>query len=140
MTTFRSTFRLRCTGSHKLFWEFFFLFISVLFKFQAEQLIPAVAYGAQGEQEVLEGLPSEPPRSNIDSMIQALEIRQFGGQSNSRQHASNANRPASWRNDNEGVRFSSGNWEGTGSCMTWKAKTLLKEMPPSTIEQTRLKL
>lgn len=107
---------------------------------KVEQLIPNVAYGAQGEQEVFEALPSETPRSNIDSMIHALELRQFGGQSNSRQHASNSNRPGSWRNDTEGVRLSSGNWDGRGSCMTWKAKTLLREMPPSTIEQTRLRL
>lgn len=105
-----------------------------------EQLVPNVAFGAQGEQEVFEALPSEQPRSNIDSMIQALFNRQYGGQSNSRQPSNASNRPGSWRNDTEGVRLSSGNWEGGGSCMQWKAKVLLKPMPPRTIEQTRLRL
>lgn len=46
--------------------------------------MPNVAFGVEGQQEVLEGLPSEPPRSNIDHMIQALVNRQYG-QANSRQ-------------------------------------------------------
>lgn len=46
--------------------------------------MPNVAFGNEGQQEVLEGLPSDAPRSNIDHMIQALVNRQYG-QSGSRQ-------------------------------------------------------
>ncbi|KAK6636696.1 hypothetical protein RUM43_010358 [Polyplax serrata] len=101
-----------------------------------EQLVPNVAFGVEGQQEVLEGLPSEPPRSNIDHMIQALVNRQYG-QANSRQPLIGTRTIR--QRDAEGVRFSSGDWE-SGSCMTWKARTMLKPIDPRILEQTRLKL
>ncbi|XP_049806710.1 PH-interacting protein [Schistocerca nitens] len=103
---------------------------------QGEQLIPNVAWLAGGHQEVIEGLPTSEPRSNIDQMIAALANRQLGSDGSAAAEAGEQSRPnlapragprfGFRRNgDVEGVRQSSGNWQrDTDFC--WNRGTLIK--------------
>lgn len=113
---------------------------------KVDQLIPNIAISASGVQEVIEGLPSEPPRSGIDRMIAALAHRQYGGdapgpaeqeapvqepQDNPlRQLASprSGYRTGMRRNgDVEGVRQTSGNWQRDVN-YKWFRKLLVKPL------------
>ncbi|XP_020710625.2 PH-interacting protein isoform X2 [Athalia rosae] len=93
---------------------------------RGEQLVPNIAVGAGGMQEVIEGLPGFEPRSNIDRLIEALAQRQninaegenVGEDENQgepplRHMASPRGSRSGLRRagDVEGVRQSSGNWQ-----------------------------
>lgn len=112
---------------------------------QVDQLIPNIAVGAGGIQEVIEGLPSEePPRSDIDRMIAALAQRRYGDgpdpadqqepsepQDNplrQLQSPRSSHRTGMRRNgDVEGVRQTSGNWQRDVN-YKWFKKALIKPL------------
>lgn len=116
---------------------------------RGEQLVPNIAVGIGGMQEVIEGLPGE-PRSNIDRLIEALAHRQNmdriieaeaaeerAAEENAgvRQIASpRASRPGLRRvGDVEGVRQSSGNWQRDNTT-PWNKPILVKPMNPAVRE------
>ena len=87
-----------------------------------------------GQQEVIEGLPTE-PRSNIDQMIEALASRQYGSEQNPPMPAPAMRHITSPRSghrvgmrrsgDVEGVRQSSGNWQ-RGNNISFCKRTLVR--------------
>ncbi|XP_011687322.1 PREDICTED: PH-interacting protein isoform X3 [Wasmannia auropunctata] len=116
-----------------------------------EQLVPNIAVGAGGMQEVIEGLPEQEPRSNIDRLIEALAQRQNinadgeaiavgAGEDRDnnvaeqpiRQIASpRASRAGLRREGNvEGVRQSSGNWQRDNTT-PWNKPMLARPMNPA---------
>ncbi|XP_011162535.1 PH-interacting protein isoform X2 [Solenopsis invicta] len=126
---------------------------------RGEQLVPNIAVGAGGMQEVIEGLPEQEPRSNIDRLIEALAQRQNinGGadgeavvagagedrENNAaeqpiRQIASPRGSRAGLRREGnvEGVRQSSGNWQRE-STTPWNKPMLVRPMNPA-IKRTQL--
>lgn len=120
---------------------------------QVDQLIPNIAVGAGGIQEVIEGLPSEPPRSDIDRMIAALAQRQYGADADQqengdrqeqndnplRQMASprSGHRTGMRRNgDVEGVRQTSGNWQ-RDSNYKWFKKALIKPLDTYALQMAK---
>ncbi|GLV31866.1 BRWD3 [Carabus blaptoides fortunei] len=131
---------------------------------QTDQLIPNIAVGAGGVQEVIEGLPSE-PRSGIDRMIAALAHRQYGSdaqdpvnqdqdqqgqeaggsvdnQSLMRQLSSPRGglRTGMRRNgDVEGVRQTSGNWQRDVN-YKWFRRTLVKPLDIYALQAARDKV
>lgn len=114
---------------------------------RGEQLVPNIAVGAGGMQEVIEGLPSHEPRSNIDRLIEALAQRQNindnaenerddnQGEAPLRQISSpRGNRPGLRRvGDVEGVRQSSGNWQRDNTT-PWNKPILVKPLNPAILE------
>ncbi|XP_012278096.1 PH-interacting protein isoform X2 [Orussus abietinus] len=121
---------------------------------RGEQLVPNIAVGAGGMQEVIEGLPVQEPRSNIDRLIEALAQRQNinvegepgeerdenQGEIPVRQIASpRGSRPGLRRvGDVEGVRQSSGNWQRDNTT-PWNKPILAKPINPA-IRETQTKL
>lgn len=116
---------------------------------RGEQLVPNIAVGVSGMQEVIEGLPGHEPRSNIDRLIEALAQRQNinvegenaddnQGEAPLRQISSpRGNRPGLRRvGDVEGVRQSSGNWQRDNTT-PWNKPILVKPLNPA-ILQTQL--
>lgn len=121
---------------------------------QVDQLIPNIAVGASGIQEVIEGLPSEPPRSDIDRMIAALAQRQYGDEASAQQDE----RDRQEQNDNplrqlaspragqrtgmrrngdvEGVRQTSGNWQRDNN-YKWFKKALIKPLDPFALQRAK---
>lgn len=124
---------------------------------QGEQLIPNIAVGASGNQEVVQNVPEqEQPRSNIDRLIEALAQRQHidevdvenGDPDNEENMLRNDNVPnvvvipravASPRasraglrreGDIEGVRQSSGNWQRDNTT-PWNKPILAKPLQSS---------
>ncbi|XP_015599493.1 PH-interacting protein isoform X2 [Cephus cinctus] len=114
---------------------------------RGEQLVPNIAVGAGGMQEVIEGLPVPEPRSNIDRLIEALAQRQNinaegevagderednQGDLPVRQIASpRGSRPGLRRaGDVEGVRQSSGNWQRDNTT-PWNKPILAKPVNPA---------
>ncbi|XP_069680733.1 bromodomain and WD repeat-containing protein 3 isoform X4 [Periplaneta americana] len=121
---------------------------------RGEQLVPNIAVGAGGQQEVIEGLPTPEPRSNIDQMIEALANRQYRNEQPS--HANNQQpAPAFMRHitsprsghrvgmrrsgDVEGVRQSSGNWQ-RGNNISWCKRMLVRNLDPPTLRCMKHKL
>ncbi|KAL2733024.1 PH-interacting protein [Vespula maculifrons] len=117
---------------------------------RGEQLVPNIAVGAGGMQEVIEGLPVQEPRSNIDRLIEALAQRQNidadgdlaandrednAGEQPIRQIASpRGSRPGLRRaGDVEGVRQSSGNWQRDNTT-PWNKPILARPMNQATRE------
>lgn len=115
-------------------------------KCNVDQLIPNIAISPSGVQEVIEGLPSENPRSDIDRMIAALAQRQYGPggqdpvepdppqqepQDNLLRQLSSprsGHRTGMRRNgDVEGVRQTSGNWQRDVN-YKWFRKLLVKPL------------
>ncbi|XP_031827305.1 bromodomain and WD repeat-containing protein isoform X3 [Nomia melanderi] len=114
---------------------------------RGEQLVPNIAVGAGGMQEVIEGLPAQEPRSNIDQLIEALAQRQNinperegGGDDRDenvleqpiRQMASPRGSRSGLRRvgDVEGVRQSSGNWQRDNTT-PWNKPILARPMNPA---------
>ncbi|XP_066999443.2 bromodomain and WD repeat-containing protein 3 [Anabrus simplex] len=118
---------------------------------QGEQLVPNIIVGAGGQQEVIEGLPSNEPRSNIDQMIAALAIRHRGGAASASDNATAGRQGGTSENtptlrhvtsprssrvgmrrtgDVEGVRQSSGNWQ-RGSDIIWHRRSLARPLNPA---------
>jgi len=121
---------------------------------QGEQLVPNIAVGAGGQQEVIEGLPTPEPRSNIDQMIEALANRQYGNEqlpsAANQQPAPSAVRHATSprsghrvgmrrSGDVEGVRQSSGNWQ-RGSNISWCKRTVVQNLDPSMLRNMQQRL
>ncbi|XP_017883326.1 PH-interacting protein isoform X2 [Ceratina calcarata] len=120
---------------------------------RGEQLVPNIAVGAGGMQEVIEGLPSQEPRSNIDQLIEALAQRQninIDGESAADDREENPEQPvrhmASPRGsrsglrragDVEGVRQSSGNWQRDNTT-PWNKPILARPMNPA-VRATQIK-
>nr|XP_033340123.1 PH-interacting protein [Megalopta genalis] len=113
---------------------------------RGEQLVPNIAVGAGGMQEVIEGLPAQEPRSNIDQLIEALAQRQnlYGGGDDReenvleqpiRQMASPRGSRSGLRRagDVEGVRQSSGNWQRDNTT-PWNTPILARPMNPAVRE------
>ncbi|KZC10837.1 PH-interacting protein, partial [Dufourea novaeangliae] len=117
---------------------------------RGEQLVPNIAVGAGGMQEVIEGLPTQEPRSNIDQLIEALAQRQNinveregGGDDREenimeqpiRQMASPRGSRSGLRRvgDVEGVRQSSGNWQRDNTT-PWNKPILARPMNPAVRE------
>nr|XP_003706685.1 PREDICTED: PH-interacting protein isoform X1 [Megachile rotundata] len=116
---------------------------------RGEQLVPNIAVGAGGMQEVIEGLPSQEPRSNIDQLIEALAQRQninVEGEEGVDRDENLAEQPvrqmASPRGsrsglrragDVEGVRQSSGNWQRDNTT-PWNKPILARPMNPAVRE------
>ncbi|XP_029164784.1 PH-interacting protein isoform X2 [Nylanderia fulva] len=111
---------------------------------RGEQLVPNIAVGAGGMQEVIEGLPEQEPRSNIDRLIEALAQRQninadgevIGDDRENniaeqpiRQIASPRGSRAGLRREGnvEGVRQSSGNWQRDNTT-PWNKPILARPM------------
>ncbi|XP_024885471.1 PH-interacting protein isoform X2 [Temnothorax curvispinosus] len=128
---------------------------------RGEQLVPNIAVGAGGMQEVIEGLPEQEPRSNIDRLIEALAQRQNinGGADGEavaagagedrennvaeqpiRQIASPRGSRAGLRREGnvEGVRQSSGNWQRDNTT-PWNKPMLARPINPAVME-TQLKM
>ncbi|KAH0540030.1 hypothetical protein KQX54_011392, partial [Cotesia glomerata] len=120
---------------------------------RGEQLVPNIAVGVGGLQEVIEGIPDPEPRSNIDRLIEALAQRQnlnTGDNENIDDREENFNEsqirqitsPRGNRlglrrvGDVEGVRQSSGNWQRDNTT-PWNKPILV---PPihEAIQQTQL--
>lgn len=117
-----------------------------------DQLIPNIAVGAGGIQEVIEGLPSEePPRSDIDRMIAALAQRRYGDgpdpadqqevpeENPLRQMQSprSGHRTGMRRNgDVEGVRQTSGNWQRDVN-YKWGKKALIRPLDTYALHRAR---
>ncbi|KAK0089616.1 hypothetical protein PV325_006326 [Microctonus aethiopoides] len=114
---------------------------------RGEQLVPNIAVGAGGMQEVIEGLPDSGPRSNIDRLIEALAQRnnivgadnedgddrdESLGEPHLRHISSpRGNRPGLRRvGDVEGVRQSSGNWQRDNTT-PWNKPILARPMNPA---------
>lgn len=120
-----------------------------------EQLIPNIAFGDGGEQEIIEGLPAQEPRSDIDLMIAALAHRQYGerdnGDGNNDQDDNssvnrhllnsprNGNRGLRRHGDVEGVRQSSGNWQHDAN-MKWHRHLLVKPLSPYALDCAKQKV
>ncbi|XP_076177700.1 bromodomain and WD repeat-containing protein [Ptiloglossa arizonensis] len=121
---------------------------------RGEQLVPNIAVGAGGMQEVIEGLPAQEPRSNIDQLIEALAQRQninvegeAGGDDREenvveqpvRQMASPRGSRSGLRRagDVEGVRQSSGNWQRDNTT-PWNKPILARSMNPA-VRETQFK-
>ncbi|KAG7201707.1 hypothetical protein KM043_004433 [Ampulex compressa] len=118
---------------------------------RGEQLVPNIAVGAGGMQEVIEGLPVQEPRSNIDRLIEALAQRQNinvdGAEAVGDEREDNAaeqpvrqiasprgSRPGLRRvGDVEGVRQSSGNWQRDNTT-PWNKPILARPMNPAVRE------
>ncbi|XP_053988016.1 PH-interacting protein [Hylaeus volcanicus] len=116
---------------------------------RGEQLVPNIAVGAGGMQEVIEGLPTHEPRSNIDQLIEALAQRQNinvegeGGDDREenlleqpvRQMASPRGSRSGLRRagDVEGVRQSSGNWQRDNTT-PWNKPILARPLNPAVRE------
>lgn len=121
---------------------------------RGEQLVPNIAVGAGGQQEVIEGLPAPEPRSNIDQMIEALANRQYGNDQ-SPPAASQQPAPSLLRHiasprsghrvgmrrsgDVEGVRQSSGNWQ-RDSNISWCKRTLVRSLDAAMLRNMRQRL
>ncbi|XP_044016177.1 bromodomain and WD repeat-containing protein 3 isoform X2 [Aphidius gifuensis] len=123
---------------------------------RGEQLVPNIAVGASGMQEVIEGIPDRGPRSDIDRLIEALaQRRNIPGHENDGDDTSNrddneqlnirqissprASRPGLRRDgDVEGVRQSVGNWQRDNTT-PWNKPILVKTINPA-IQLTQLKL
>ncbi|KAL0133738.1 hypothetical protein PUN28_001006 [Cardiocondyla obscurior] len=123
---------------------------------RGEQLVPNIAVGAGGMQEVIEGLPEQEPRSNIDRLIEALAQRQninVEGEPGAvgedrdnvaeqpiRQIASPRGSRAGLRREGnvEGVRQSSGNWQRDNTT-PWNKPMLARPMNPA-VKETQLKM
>ncbi|XP_011333353.2 PH-interacting protein isoform X2 [Ooceraea biroi] len=114
---------------------------------RGEQLVPNIAVGAGGMQEVIEGLPEQEPRSNIDRLIEALAQRQNidvdgeGGEDRGDNNAAEqpvrhaasprGSRAGLRREGNvEGVRQSSGNWQRDNTT-PWNKPILARPMKES---------
>lgn len=121
---------------------------------RGEQLVPNIAVGAGGMQEVIEGLPEQEPRSNIDRLIEALAQRQNinadgegagDDRENNiaeqpiRQIASPRGSRAGLRREGnvEGVRQSSGNWQRDNTT-PWNKPILARPMKSAT-KETQIK-
>ncbi|EFN89603.1 PH-interacting protein isoform X2 [Harpegnathos saltator] len=121
---------------------------------RGEQLVPNIAVGAGGVQEVIEGLPEQEPRSNIDRLIEALAQRQnidADGEVAAEDRENNvaeqpvrqiasprASRPGLRRvGDVEGVRQSSGNWQ-RDSTTPWNKPILARPMNTA-VRETQIK-
>ena len=117
---------------------------------RGEQLVPNIAVGAGGLQEVIEGLPLHNPRSHIDRLIEALAQRNNiivegengendrddnQGEAPARLIASpRGSRPGLRRvGDVEGVRQSSGNWQRDNTT-PWNKPILVKPPKPAILE------
>lgn len=105
-------------------------------------------------QEVIEGLPSQEPRSNIDQLIEALaqrhniipdgegagdEREENGAEQPVRQMASPRGSRSGLRRagDVEGVRQSSGNWQRDNTT-PWNKPILARAMNPA-VRETQFK-
>ncbi|XP_063225616.1 PH-interacting protein isoform X2 [Bacillus rossius redtenbacheri] len=117
---------------------------------KVEQLIPNIMVGAGGQQEVIEGLPSEQPRSNIDQMIAEL-ARTRGGSATSSLNPpvripiqlNVSPRPAHRvgmrrAGDVEGVRQLIGDWQH-GSCL-WSKRNHVQPLDPAVLRCLQDKL
>ncbi|XP_044740544.1 bromodomain and WD repeat-containing protein 3 isoform X3 [Chrysoperla carnea] len=120
-----------------------------------EQLIPNIAFGDGGAQEVIEGIPAQEPRSDLDLMIAALAQRQYGeaGDMNGDQDNGSGifnrhmNSPRDQRyrvgmrrhGDVEGVRQSSGNWQHDGN-IKWGRRLLVKPLSMYALENAKQKV
>ncbi|XP_015116795.1 bromodomain and WD repeat-containing protein 3 [Diachasma alloeum] len=119
---------------------------------RGEQLVPNIAVGAGGMQEVIEGLPNQLPRSDIDRLIEALAQRQnIIGVENDDEHehqgeqlravgiaSPRGSRPGLRRDgDVEGVRQSSGNWQRDNTT-PWNKPILAQPLNPA-IKVTQMK-
>jgi len=106
-------------------------------------------------QEVIEGLPEQEPRSNIDRLIEALAQRQnINGEASGagddrennvaeqpiRQIASPRGSRAGLRREGnvEGVRQSSGNWQRDNTT-PWNKPMLARPMNPA-VKETQFKM
>ncbi|EGI63952.1 PH-interacting protein [Acromyrmex echinatior] len=124
---------------------------------RGEQLVPNIAVGAGGMQEVIEGLPEQEPRSNIDRLIEALAQRQninvdgeAAGAGDDRENniaeqpirqiASPRGSRAGLRREGnvEGVRQSSGNWQRDNTT-PWNKPMLARPMNPA-VKETQFKM
>nr|CAD7567211.1 unnamed protein product [Timema californicum] len=116
-------------------------------KCKVEQLIPNIIFSPGGQQEVIEGIPTENPRSNIDQMIAEL-VRNRGGQQENRvaeRIQLNTSPRAVHRvgmrrtGDVEGVRQVSGNWQ-RGALEPWYKRTHVQPVEMSILQGVRERL